>query len=257
MKKIQKTRRGPHGPSMNSLAAQLEDKGMRLAATSRSRIKAPPLVHADDIAVDAMAVAQKAKLDLCRTQGRRGWDNPLECSVEKLAQMMAEAVCKGDPVDVANFAAMLQARGASHQVIAEHATRALLRGSREASVIAAEKWEKSALSLGKIVHDHCVVMQAAWIEWQHGRGAGAAMGWIHNTLCGPGFIPDEDAPYGKEAQAWFDANQSNPMPQCFCGRPSNIGWMGRGFCSEAHYQVGKAKAAIDNIDGVPTAKEPQ
>ncbi|KDP84679.1 hypothetical protein CF70_017830 [Cupriavidus sp. SK-3] len=131
MKKIQKTKHAEPGLSMNSLAVQLKDKGLRLAATSRARITAPPKPHIDDIAVDQLAIAQKAKLTKCRDKGRGGWDNPLECSVEKLAQMMAEAVCKGDPVDVANFAAMLQARGASHQAIAEHATRALLRGSRE------------------------------------------------------------------------------------------------------------------------------
>lgn len=242
MKKIQKIKHRQPGPSMNSVATQLESKGLRLAATSRARITAPVKSHIDDIAVDQLAIAQKAKLAECRAKGRGGWDNPLECSVEKLAQMMAEAVCKGDPVDVANFAAMLQARGASHQVIAEHATRALLRGSREATAIAAARWEESAMQLSKIVQDHCVVMQAAWIDWQHGRGAVKAMGWIHNTLCGPGLLPDEDAPYGKEAQAWFDANQSNPMPKCYCGRPSNIGWMGQGFCSEAHYQVGKITA---------------
>lgn len=240
MKKTQKTKRGQH--SMSSLAVQLEGKGIRLAATSRTRIKAPPLPHADDFAVDAIAAAMKAKLAECRTRGYSGWDNPLECSIEKLAQMMAEAVCKGDPVDVANFAAMLFARNAVHQAIADHARRALLRGSRDASIVAAEAWEKSATQLAKILNDHSVVMQAAWIDWQHGRGAEKAMGWIHNTLVGPGLLPAEDAPYGKEAQAWFDANRSDPMPKCFCGRPSNIGWMGQGFCSEAHYQVGKASA---------------
>ncbi|WP_438391126.1 hypothetical protein [Caballeronia sp. DA-9] len=86
-----------------------------------------------------------------------------------------------------------------------------------------------------------VAMQAAWIEWRHGKGAEEAMQWIENTLSGPGLIPDEDAPYGKEPQAWFDANQPNPNPVCACGRPSNIVWMGKGFCSEAHYDVAKAE----------------
>lgn len=98
--------------------------------------------------------------------------------------------------------------------------------------------------------DLLVVMQAAWIEWRHGKGPEAALGWIQNTLVGPGLIPDETAPYGKEAQAFFDANQADPMPQCFCGRPSNIGWMAQGFCSEAHYREGKAKA------DAPTAPAP-
>lgn len=101
--------------------------------------------------------------------------------------------------------------------------------------------EKAGLSkliqeLGKIVHDMVVAEQAAWIEWRHGNGAEAAMVWIHNGLAGPGHIPDEDAAYGKDAQAWFDANRADPFPTCFCGRPSNSLWMGQGFCSDAHYR---------------------
>ncbi|MGO4326686.1 hypothetical protein AB4Z48_17810 [Cupriavidus sp. 2TAF22] len=107
------------------------DHGLRLAAPSRGAIRSIR-PHTDDLAVDQLATAMKAKLAACRSKGRAGWDNPLECSVERLAQMMAEAVCKGDPIDVANFAAMLHARAAAHQVVAEHAARALLRGNREA-----------------------------------------------------------------------------------------------------------------------------
>lgn len=94
---------------------------------------------------------------------------------------------------------------------------------------------------GKIIHDMTVAQQAAWIEWQHGKGAEEAMIWIHNGLAGPGFIPDEDEPYGKEAQAWFDANRADPFPTCFCGRPSNSLWMGKGFCCRAHYEQHRAK----------------
>lgn len=86
--------------------------------------------------------------------------------------------------------------------------------------------------MGKITHDHVTANQAAWIEWQHGRGADAAMGWIHSGLWGPGLIPDEDEPYGKEAQAYFDANRAEPLPACACGRPSNQLWMGHGACSD-------------------------
>ena len=89
-------------------------------------------------------------------------------------------------------------------------------------------------------HDLLVVMQSAFIEWKHGKGAEAGMGWIGNTLWGPGLIPADDAPYSKEAQAWYDANQANPMPKCECGKPSNIGWMGKGFCSQDHYNKAKA-----------------
>lgn len=102
--------------------------------------------------------------------------------------------------------------------------------------------------LAKIIHDMVVANQAAWIEWQHGRGAEAAMIWIQNGLFGPGHIPDEDEPYGKEAQAWFDANRADPFPACFCGRPSHHLWMGQGFCSEAHYRQAKAEHDAKNKD---------
>lgn len=52
-----------------------------------------------------------------------------------------------------------------------------------------------------------VVMQAAYIEWQHGGGADAAMKWIANTLDGPGLIPLESDAFGKDAQAYFEKNR--------------------------------------------------
>lgn len=65
--------------------------------------------------------------------------------------------------------------------------------------------------LGGIIHDMTVANQAAWIEWQHGGGAEAAMEWIENGLAGPGMIPGEseddiaeDDPILKDAQGYFD-----------------------------------------------------
>lgn len=43
---------------------------------------------------------------------------------------------------------------------------------------------------GEIIHNMVVGNQAAWIEWKHGKGAEAAMKWVHNGLAGPGNIPD-------------------------------------------------------------------
>ncbi|MCU8942201.1 hypothetical protein OE519_00265 [Pseudomonas aeruginosa] len=106
-----------------------------------------------------------------------------------------------------------------------------------------------ANDLGKIIHDMTVAQQAAWIEWKHGKGSDAAMTWIHNGLVGPGFIPDEDEPYGKEAQAWYDANRADPFPACFCGRPSNSLWMGKGFCSNAHYEQHRAEVEAQRKEG--------
>lgn len=107
-----------------------------------------------------------------------------------------------------------------------------------------ERLREAIKMYGRIIHDMVVANQAAWIEWQHGEGAEAAMVWIHNGLAGPDHIPDENAPWGKEAQAWYDANNANPMPTCHCGRPSNIGWMGKGFCSQAHYKEARTAAPL-------------
>lgn len=62
--------------------------------------------------------------------------------------------------------------------------------------------ERAALGFGYLVEAQVIAMQAAWIEWKHGRGADEGMEWIENTLDGPGLIPDEDA--GTDAQAFFD-----------------------------------------------------
>ncbi|MET3232216.1 UNVERIFIED_ORG: hypothetical protein ABIC54_004421 [Burkholderia sp. 1263] len=95
--------------------------------------------------------------------------------------------------------------------------------------------------LANIIHDQTVAMQSAIIEWRHGKGAEAGLSWIVNTLEGPGHLPDFDAPYGKHAQFWFDANRAEPFPKCFCGNPSHMLWMGQGFCCDAHYDEAKAK----------------
>ncbi|MCA8226166.1 hypothetical protein [Burkholderia vietnamiensis] len=96
-------------------------------------------------------------------------------------------------------------------------------------------------TLSDIIHDQTVAMQSAVIEWKHGKGAEAGLSWIANTLEGPGHFPDFDAPHGKHAQFWFNANQANPLPTCFCGNPSSSLWMGQGFCCDEHYREARAK----------------
>lgn len=111
-----------------------------------------------------------------------------------------------------------------------------------AEVEAADNKAKGLIkTLSDIIHDQTVAMQSAIIEWQHGSGAEAGLNWIVNTLSGPGHLPDFDAPHGKHAQFWFNANQANPMPTCFCGNPSSSLWMGQGFCCDEHYREAKAK----------------
>lgn len=109
----------------------MTNRATKFASTSSAAITPPPRPHVDDIAVDALAAQQKARLAEKRDQGFNGWDDPRRCSVEKLAMLMAQSMCKGKVVDVANFAAMLHSRGAAPELIGEHAMRSLLRGARE------------------------------------------------------------------------------------------------------------------------------
>lgn len=105
--------------------------------------------------------------------------------------------------------------------------------------------EKPMETAGKIIQNLSVTMQAAWIEWKHGKGAEVAMQWIENSLFGPGLIPDEDEPYSQDAQSYWAANRADPYPECFCGKPSSILWMQQGFCCDAHFREVKDKRAAD------------
>lgn len=127
---------------------------------------------------------------------------------------------------------------------ARHAAAELVTTAAALSQPAAQGDSRAdmAKELANMHHDLLVVMQAAWIEWQRGAGANSAMQWIHNTLMGPGLIPDDDEPYASEPQAYFDKNKAEPFPECFCGRPSNQLWMGNGFCSNAHYNQHRASS---------------
>lgn len=69
--------------------------------------------HGDDLAVDDFCVVMKEKMAKSRAKGRGGWDDPLECSISYLSELLRDHVEKGDPVDVANLATMIHQRGAS------------------------------------------------------------------------------------------------------------------------------------------------
>lgn len=140
-----KANRQPRSPSPNSIAARLsEEQGLRLAATSRpdTSYRAPRRATAGDDRVDELARAMKKRLASWHPKKGEALGSPLEFSIEKLSQMLAEAVCSGDPISVAIIAMSLHARGGDHQVIADQARRALLRGSREPLAIDAERYRK-------------------------------------------------------------------------------------------------------------------
>lgn len=76
-------------------------------------------LHTDDLHVDAMADDMKARLSAKRAEGRGGWDNAEQCTVEYLAALLVDSLLKGNAVDVANFAMMLHRRGTRASVLAD------------------------------------------------------------------------------------------------------------------------------------------
>ncbi len=77
-------------------------------ATHWSIKPAPDRQHDDDRAVDHFAATMKAKLAKARLKGRAGWQT---CSGDMLSALLRQHVEKGDPVDVAIFAMMLNLLG--------------------------------------------------------------------------------------------------------------------------------------------------
>ncbi|WP_053249785.1 hypothetical protein [Ensifer adhaerens] len=93
--------------ALDQLARRVE------AALSSRSAESGKLAHLDDIAVDRFAAAMKAKLAKKRAEGRGGWDDPEQCHIDYLHQLLddqfhARAVL--DPVDIANLSMMIHQR---------------------------------------------------------------------------------------------------------------------------------------------------
>jgi hypothetical protein len=77
----------------------------------------PPLhlqKAADETGLRKFTAEMRDKLRYSReVKGRVGWQDPVQCSIERLAAMLVDHVYKGDPVDIANLAMMLHQRGAT------------------------------------------------------------------------------------------------------------------------------------------------
>lgn len=73
----------------------------------------PSAEHPDNSAVDRFARAMKDKLAQKRAEGRGGWEDPDQCSIEFLQYLLSNHVEKGDPVDVGNLVMMIWNRGGS------------------------------------------------------------------------------------------------------------------------------------------------
>ena len=61
----------------------------------------------DHNGVRNFANAMCEKLDRKRDEGKGGWNDPSQCSIDDLRSMLIEHVDKGDMVDIANFAMMI------------------------------------------------------------------------------------------------------------------------------------------------------
>lgn len=79
----------------------------------------------DDAALYAYAAVVSAKLAAGRAAGRGGWNDPVQCSIERLQGMLVECVAKGDPVDVGALAMMIHQRG-GRTALAQHQQNPLL-----------------------------------------------------------------------------------------------------------------------------------
>jgi len=67
--------------------------------------------HADATAIMDFSAAMATKMHQAAMKGHAGWDDPTLCSDASLRVLLREAVAKGDPVDVANYAMMMHTRG--------------------------------------------------------------------------------------------------------------------------------------------------
>ncbi len=75
--------------------------------------------HNDDIAVAQFGSKMHYRMERARKAGARGWNDPASCSPITLASLLIKNAYEGDFVSVANYAMMLDQRGADQKVLAD------------------------------------------------------------------------------------------------------------------------------------------
>lgn len=69
-----------------------------------------PEEREDERGVNVFTRAMRTRLSQKREQGRSGWHDPKQCTVEHLVQLLLKSVKEGRPVDIANFCMMVYMR---------------------------------------------------------------------------------------------------------------------------------------------------
>lgn len=73
----------------------------------------------DNDGVTSFALAMALRLTQARGQGRGGWHDPSQCSIETLGKLFAAAAFRGKTIDAGNYLMMLHQRGAEREVITQ------------------------------------------------------------------------------------------------------------------------------------------
>lgn len=162
--------------------------------------------HPDDAAVDRFAAAMKAKLAKARDKGRSGWDDPDQCSVEFLADLLLGHIGKGNPgnfEDIANLAMMLHQRGAEPSVLTQSAHIA------DARKVVASNWKTAKHGQhwphigGKYLIKLNGVLQHEIYEFDQGDDGmgGGEYFWDREDL-------DEAAPFDHANDEWLPIDEA-------------------------------------------------
>lgn len=85
-----------------------------MANTPSTMAQVLSLPHTDQEALQEFFELMQARMGQAATDGRSGWDNPLQCSRIKLLALLHKAVDDKDWVSVANYAMMIQHRDVTH-----------------------------------------------------------------------------------------------------------------------------------------------
>lgn len=118
----------------------------------------------DNAAVDEFASAMKLKLAKARAKGRGGWNDPLQCTNEYLADLLIQHLLKGNAgtfEDVANFAMMLHQRKADPIVL----RNAYCTNICGLNLDAMSQLKRALISLGVATPESMEEMSANPSEW--------------------------------------------------------------------------------------------